>query len=678
MGSALFRVFVMAYVTLDIETFFDKDYSLAGRGKNAMTMEEYINDPRYKLHGVGIKEDNGKSKWLTKFEFESSLPELRKLFASSACIAHNAAFDMAALSWHYGIKFGLIIDTLSMARPVLGADASVSLSALATHFGVGEKGKELFDTKGIRDLSEEQLVVLGGYCCNDVDLTWAVFNELRKGFPKEEIAVIDTTIRMYSEPVLEADVDLLKAFHLKEIQDKQEFLNKLGSDKETLQSNDKFAQLLISLGVEPPMKYSEKQKKQVWAFAKSDPEFKMLLEHPNDLVSLAVEARLSVKSTLGETRSLRLIGVAERNAGKIPNPKKYCGAHTLRFSGAERLNLENLPRGSALRASIKAPKGFVLCAVDSANIEARVLPWFAGQQDLLEQFILQDKKLGLDVYSSMASKIYGREVDRKKYPERDFIPGFLGKAVVLGCGYGMGWTKFQGMIRAGMLGQSGITFDQSFVDTMGINVQRFVDTNSNYMRTMDCFREWDDKNTHITHCAVAKKIIDEYRASVPKIPELWGYLDSEILNAMHTGQEIIFGPNDIMRTGKNCIYTPSGFALHYPGLHKRESVKNGKVSHQWVYFGKGKKAIGTWGGSLTENIIQHLARLVITYQLTLVAKRYKVATTTHDEIVAVIPEDEAEEGCVWITEQMRQTKPWMLGLPINAEGNYGVTYKDCK
>ena len=666
------------FVTLDIETFFADDYSLSARGKNAITMEEYINDPRFKMHGIGIKVNDGKSKWFTEPQFRDNLDTFKELFASSICVMQNAMFDSAALSWHYDCKFGFIADTASMARPILGPDAPNSLAFLAKHFEVGEKGTELSSTKNKYDLTEQELSVLGSYCRNDVDLTWELFKKMRVGFPKEEMIVIDTTIRMYIEPAFELDTERLKEFHKKEVAEKENFMARIASDRESLQSNDKFAELLISLGVEPPLKFSEKQKKNIYAFAKSDTEFKMLLEHPEEMVRLAVEARLAVKSTLGETRSSRLIGVSDRNNGKLPNPKKYCGAHTLRFSGMEKLNLENLPRGSELRASVIAPKGYVICAVDSANIEARVLPWVAGQQDLLEQFILQDKKLGLDVYSAMASKIYGREVDRKKYPERDFIPGFLGKAVILGCGYGMGWSKFQGMIRAGMLGQAGITFDQSFVDNMHVDVEAFKADRFNMERTSAALRPWDSLETHTVHCAVAKNIIDEYRESVKQVCNLWMYLDRTILPAMYYGDEIIFGPNDILRTGKNCIYTPSGFALHYPGLSFKEINNRGKVSTQWHYLGRNKKIVSIWGGALAENIVQHLARLVITYQLTLVATRYKVGTTTHDEIVSIIPESEADEGCRWVEDQMRKTKPWMAGLPINAEGNFGKTYKDCK
>ena len=423
---------VTTFVTLDLETYYADDYSLSAKGKNAITMEEYINDPRFLLHGIGIKVNDSPSRWYTRRQFEKNLGGFRTIFSGAVCVAQNAPFDMAILAWHYGCQFGLIADTLSMARPIHGVDAGGSLDYLVRKFGLGQKGRELVDFKNKRDLTPEEYAILGNYCKNDVDLTWELWKKLRVGFPKEELAVIDTTIRMYVEPVFKANVDRLKVYHHKELNTKQMFLDKLQKNEKELGSNEVFAEILRGLGVEPPTKFSVKQKKEVYAFAKSDAEFKALLDHPNDFVKLAVEARLNVKSTLGETRSLRLIQVAERNGGRIPNPKKYCGAHTLRFSGSEKLNLENLPRGGELRASVEAPEGYVLVAADSANIEARVLPWIAGQQDLIEQFILQDKGLGKDVYSNMATKIYGREVDRKKNPD-DFIPGFVGKATILGC-----------------------------------------------------------------------------------------------------------------------------------------------------------------------------------------------------------------------------------------------------
>lgn len=320
-------------VTLDIETYWAKNYTLSGRGKNSITMEEYINDPRFKMFGIGVKVDDGPSRWFTEQQFIDRIGQFRQLFKSSACIAQNSMFDMAALAWHYDCQFGLIIDTKSMALPLLGPEHSVSLKTLAEHYGVGVKGTELMDTKGKRELTDEEMAVLGRYCCNDVDLTWEIYKKMRVGFPKEEIALIDHIMRMYVEPAFRVDAPLLRRFHAQEVLTKAKFLEKLDTSREVLQSNDKFAQLLLGMGVEPPMKYSVKQKKDVYAFAKSDPEFMALLEYPDEKVQMVVEARLGQKSTLGETRSLRLANIADRNDGYLPNAKKYCGAHTHRMSG---------------------------------------------------------------------------------------------------------------------------------------------------------------------------------------------------------------------------------------------------------------------------------------------------------------------------------------------------------
>jgi len=118
-------------ITLDIETYYAADYSLSARGKNAMTIEEYIRDPRFLLHGIGIKYEASPAKWYTRARFEANLDKFRTLFAQDICLGHNTMFDAAALSWHYKCKFGVLLDTLSMARPVIGVDASASLAAVS-------------------------------------------------------------------------------------------------------------------------------------------------------------------------------------------------------------------------------------------------------------------------------------------------------------------------------------------------------------------------------------------------------------------------------------------------------------------------------------------------------------------------------------------------------------------
>ena len=126
--------------------------------------------------------------------------------------------------------------------------------------------------------------------------------------------------------------------------------------------------------------------KETLAFGKTDKEFIELLEHPNEKVQVAVAARLGVKSTLEETRTENLIGVSER--GRLPIMLNYYGAHTGRFSGGDKLNLQNLPaRGNnTIRRALKAPNGQVLVACDSSQIEARMVAWVAEQHDLVSAF----------------------------------------------------------------------------------------------------------------------------------------------------------------------------------------------------------------------------------------------------------------------------------------------------
>lgn len=662
----------MKVIVLDIETYYrTPDYSLSAKGKHKTTTEAYIRDERFLLHGVGVKVGAKRAVWLPRAVFEQHIEQFRALCKGAICVAHNAKFDFAALAWHYGVKFGVMADTLSMARPVVGSVAPVSLDALAKRFNLGVKGHELGDFNGVRDLTPEQSALFGAYCCNDVELTAKLFERLSQGFPAQEMKVIDRTLRMFVEPVLVGDQVLLARHHEETVQRKQSLFERLGVDAKALGSNAVFAKLLLDQGVDPPTKWSVKQKKQVYAFAKADEEFIALLEHPDETVQLLAEARLGVKSTIDETRAKRLLDIAQR--GAIPVPKKYCGASTWRWSGDDSINLENLPRNGNLRKSLRAPSGWVIVSVDSANIEARVLAWLAGQKDLNIAFAAD-----ADVYSLMATKIYGRTIDRKKNKD-DFIPGHVGKSVILGAGYGMGWKKFQRMIRAGMLGAKGVLFDQSFVEALKVDVAGFVMDRWNKAGVTQTFRPWDDLEVHTTHCAVAKRIIDDYRTSVPAIVAFWKQM-GDAIQRMAGGEESTFGPHNVLRSAYHGMETPSGMKLLYPDLRETQETtvdpQTGEetVQKMWTYAGRNGARKKTYGGHLTENVVQHLARLIISDQMIEVSRRYKIISTTHDELIYLVQEREADEGLQWGIEQMRTAPQWAPGLVLNAEGSYGHCY----
>jgi DNA polymerase I-like protein with 3'-5' exonuclease and polymerase domains len=294
--------------------------------------------------------------------------------------------------------------------------------------------------------------------------------------------------------------------------------------KENLMSNPKLAETLTSLGVEPPMKISPTTGKETYAFAKNDEAFKELLEHDSPIVQAIVAARLGVKSTLEESRTERFIKIAER--GTLPVPLRYYAAHTGRWGGDDKVNLQNLPRKSPLKKAILPPEGHEFIDCDSSQIEARTLAWLAGQQDLVDAF---DR--GEDVYKIMASAIYGVPVEEVTDDQR-----FVGKTTILGCGYGMGAAKFKAQLK---------TFN--------------VD-----MELEEC-----------------ERIIHVYRATYPMIPLLWQQA-GRALKAMMRNATAPLGCGEALTVcGTAGIKLPNGLSLKYPNL--REKALLGSSHKEMVY-----------------------------------------------------------------------------------------------
>ena len=322
----------MDIITLDFETYYDKQFSLS-----KLTTEEYIRSPEFEVIGLSVKVNDGETAWLSGgFNELKTYMQDNYDWENSAVLAHNTMFDGAILSWVFDIHPKLWLDTLCMARALHGVEVSGSLKRVAEMYQIGEKGDEVVNALGKRlaDFSEVELSRYGDYCINDVELTHKLFNIfMRKGFPKNELRVVDMTLRMFIDPMLELDLDRLEE-HLDLLQEaKETLLQECGIEKEELMSNNKFADALRKLEVEPPMKISLRTGKEAYAFAKSDEGFKALQEHENPKVQVLVAARIGLKSTLEETRTDRFIGIGTR--GTLPVPIKYYAAHTGRWGGSD-------------------------------------------------------------------------------------------------------------------------------------------------------------------------------------------------------------------------------------------------------------------------------------------------------------------------------------------------------
>lgn len=637
----------MRIVTLDFETYHDKEYSLT-----KLTTEEYVRDPRFETIMLGIKEGGETAYTVLGPDTAAVLKSLR--LEECAVVAHHAHFDGLILSHHYGSKPKAWLDTLSMARGVV--DGSLSLGSLAKWAGLPPKGREVASAMGKRlaDFTPSELGAYQQYCRNDVDLTHSLMLRLVPEHSKQELQIADMVVRMFTEPVLGLDKMLLQELHDTLTGQKAAALLMCGATKETLMSNNKFAEALGKLGITPPRKLSPATGRLTFAFSKNDSGMRALLEHPDQRVQALVAARVGVKSTLAETRAMRMIQMADR--GPAPVYLQFSGAkRTGRLSGGDKMNWQNnarnkevsamttlggtifTPEGPAtleefcgvmvttstgeyrtkdchelgLRDAIVAPPGHVLVVVDSSNIEARVLALLAGQHDAVERFRRNE-----DPYCYMASKIFGRAINKKDHPEERR----LGKIAVLGLGYGMGALKFEQ------------TCDAQHIKLKPTQAQLTVDV---------------------------------YRATMHAVPRLWRTAEESFVH-MRAGTRKWVIP-DVVYTDKECFVLPSGRRIRYPGL-------NYGADSRWKYTAD-NVLTDLYGGKAVENLTQAVARDIVMEQTLKISKRgYRVVLSAHDEAVMCVPEHEAEACLDFALTAMRTPPAWMPSLPLDAAGGYHKSY----
>jgi len=623
----------VSLITLDFETYYtDKDL-----GFRTQTTEEYIRDPRFEVIGVSVQVNDGSPvwfsgdrettrKWLAQFNWKESL-----------VLAHNTLFDGAILAWHFGIKPMALADTLCMARALHGVEVGGSLAKLATRYNVGVKGDEVVKAINKRriDFTQEDLALYGEYCVNDVDLTYKLFLLMIPSFPQEELKLIDMTIKMFTEPVLYVEQSTLQE-RLTELQEeKSRLLQGLMEQlkcaneeevREKLSSNKKFAEVITGFGISVPYKTSVTTGKQIPALAKKDEGFIALTENDDPFIQQLCAVRLGTKSTLEEKRIERFMDIGKRNRGALPIPLKYYGAHTGRWSGTDKVNFQNLPsrdpKKKALKKAILPPDGYMVINSDSSQIEARVLAWLAGQEDVVKQFAK-----GEDVYSIFASNVYGKTITKADPTER-----FVGKTCILGLGYGTGAMKLQ----------------HTLATSQPVSVK---------LDEEEC-----------------KRIVGVYRDNNSSIIALWREADRMLENMIDgkIKKPIAFGEYECVHYDKDGIILPNGFRIRYANL--RRVIKDDKT--QIVYDSR-KGEVSIWGGAVVENVVQALARIVVGTQMCEINDRYRVALTVHDAAVVVADEDDVDDAIEFVTSVMSKAPDWAKGLPVACEAKVGVTYGDC-
>jgi len=622
----------MNLITLDFETFYEQGFSLSN-----LTTEEYIRDERFQVIGVGVKIDDQETEWITGTHNHIKTKLMEIDWNEAILLCHNTQFDGAILSFIFNIVPAIYLDTLGMARAKHGVDVGGSLAFLVEYYQLGRKGTEVIDAKGKRleDFELQDLKQYGEYCKNDVELTYKLYNVLAQGFPSNELKLIDITLRMYTQPTLQLD-DALLSDRLEEVEaEKKEVLGALMQrlnceDEECvrkkLASNKQFAELLTELNISVPMKVSPTTGKDTFALAKNDEGFIALTEDEDPFIQELCAVRLGTKSTIEESRIKRFLDIGSRNKGLLPIPLKYYGAHTGRWAGADKVNFQNLPsrdkKKKALKNAVEAPQGHQVINCDSSQIEARILVWLAGQDDIVQLY--KDER---DVYCEFASTVYNRTITKADSVER-----FVGKTCTLGLGYGTGWSKLQHTLKTQPPGAD--------------------------LPDEDC-----------------QNLVKVYRRVNDKVIKLWADCDralADMANWDETMEPYYLGNHDCLLVTKEGIKLPNELYIHYPELKKE------KIDGKDKFMYKSRKGyISLWGGSVVENVVQALARIVVGEQMIKINEHYKPVLTVHDAIVCVVKKDDIDNAMKIITGIMSTPPSWGLDLPIACEAKFGQSYGDC-
>ena len=675
-------------ITLDFETYYSKKekYSLSAKG---MTYEKYIRNPKFEIIGLAVKEYNRPAKWLAPHEIQEWLNYVAVAYGwdNVRVIAHNGRFDMAILGWIFNVYPGQVADTMLMSRACQLWDGH-SLDNITkqlrylyrwgivrnergeTTWGIFDlkdlpdtldKGTEVHDADGkhLMDFTDEEYDQYGVYATTDVDLTYSAYQWFmtQRKFHEKEIDVMTLTIEMFTYPVIELHKPVLLEVE-KEVNGKrQALLDKVGATVEDLRSDANFAQMLLKLGVSPPMKLNAKGEKK-YAFAKKDLAFLKLLEHEDPNVVELVEARLGNKSSQAVTRVKSLLAMAER--GLLPIPLEYYGAHTGRWSGADSVNLQNFNRNQlvtkdtptgtkvfyadkadvvvevlpdnkvylaragvvdneeellhimGLRDSLKAPKGKKLVVYDLSQVELRKNAWLWG-----EQWVLDTLTGGKDIYKVTASSTYGIAYEEVNKSQR-----FVGKSQQLGLGYGAG--------------------KNGLVVVMGKRSEEFTEEE-------------------------LQGFVQAYRASVPNIVRGWRQCKSA-LGAMVSNVQIRFGRDDLLYTDGERIALPNGLFLTYRNIHTRP----GDLGEEFWFWGKNKQTKKpdwerTFGGKIDENLCHALCRIIMADIMVAIREDFRkrewtrddahICLTVHDEVI-VCCKDELAEEVSEIIKTLQYTYNW--------------------
>lgn len=687
----------MNVLTVDFETYYDREYSLS-----KMTMIEYIMDGRFQpiMMSYSINDDPIKN--------VIGYPNIKRIldgidWDNTALNAQNIAFDATIIRARFGHTARYYTDTMAMARVTaahvfegasLGAIAKVLQangvpvppkgkevqSALGMHLYNAYQGTPylaLKATTGPNEIQRGHELLMGyvEYCNNDVHLAREAFKYFTKMITPDEMQYGDMILKCYIEPSLYLDLPIIEEeiqrIHERDEKRARDVANKYfnGNQAElrsVCRSVPKFTEFLQGLGGKLeheidedadyafiiPSKYSEKKGRVEPCYSKTFPAVIEMCDRMDEIGDI-FRTKLAMSSSIELSRAERFRAIAKIGCG-FGMPYTVSGAHTHRLGGSGGLNVQNLSSGrkegqsNALKRSISAPPGHQVVVFDSSQIELRTGSYIAGDHATLKMFLE-----GRDPYSEQASLIYGGDPFEIKKLAKSGVEPYAsiqrpaGKASLLSNIYGTGAVGFM-----------------NYAKLMGVDM------------TLE----------------EAQHIVKVYRETHPEVVATWNACEVALRNMIAGASGYFGGPDgklfyyDGARMNHGVrmpgIRLPDGNWLNYHCLSMRErEYPDGSTKMNYAYRGlkEGRiQWIFTYAARIFENCNQALAFAVMKYQALLINQRYKIVLNTHDEWGIVVKDDEVEQAKEYMQWCMRQVPEWAKGLPVDCEGDAAVHYGDCK
>jgi DNA polymerase len=509
----------------------------------------------------------------------------------------------------------------------------------------------------LRPVTPEQMTTVVGYCRSDVELlaeAWRV--RLGRWLEVEsDVRALDVQI---NERGFLFDVELAQGIIECEAEALAKLSEQLRIDPAIVRSSPKLISALAQSGVRVDNIRNE--------------TLEPLLADP----SLPPEARRLIGARVAyigmATPKLRAALARLDVDGRLKDTLVFHGAHTGRWSGqgfqpqnlphgARDLNVETAVRAALardherlqalaqelqvtvtdvtaklVRACVIAPASKLLAVVDYSSVEPRALAWVAGNESRLKDF-----RDGVDIYKPMASKILGVPVDKLTKAQRN-----VGKPPELGCGYGMGGSRF---------GEYAESFGVAW-SVMPMTPEQVVEM-------------WRDENPLVA--GVRDTPFGGRRGG------LWQRLENAALRACQ-GERVTVACTAWERDGEDVVcILPSGRRMVYRcALGERVQTRWGSTREAMTFLMVDKGRVvrkSTYGGLLTENVIQAICRdVLVDAMLRLDPAGFELVLHVHDEPVAEVTDAARLEK---MKEILATPPAWAAGLPLAVEGYVSRRYR---